>query len=123
MDSVIPEGVISIRRDLCSVCADKAHDPCASCEHGAWGPFIRCEPDLPPLPKMGANAARAAVEETAAIIKSTPPVTDEESARRFVICKTSCEFFRLSDARCSECGCFMNLKAHLRSQHCPVGKW
>jgi hypothetical protein len=36
---MIPRGVVEIRKELCSECAGKAHDPCASCEHGKWGQY------------------------------------------------------------------------------------
>lgn len=36
---MIPQGVIEVRQELCVECAHKAHDPCASCEHGCWGQY------------------------------------------------------------------------------------
>lgn len=41
---MIPTGVIQIRKELCAICADKAHDPCAACDHGHWGQYTSdCE--------------------------------------------------------------------------------
>lgn len=34
-----PEHVVRIHQRLCPFCADKAHDHCASCEHGKWGRY------------------------------------------------------------------------------------
>ena len=27
------------------------------------------------------------------------------------------------DGRCTECGCFMNVKTHYATAECPIGKW
>ena len=27
------------------------------------------------------------------------------------------------DGRCTECGCFMNVKCHYATAECPIGKW
>jgi hypothetical protein len=42
--SVKPDAVIRIHQHLCPLCAGKAHDPCASCDHGKWGryTFVGC---------------------------------------------------------------------------------
>lgn len=79
-------------------------------------------PSLPPVPEMAVNLAKAAVAETKAVLQGVPPRSEDEVAALLDICR-ACEHFRHSDQRCSQCGCFMNFKARLRSQHCPVGKW
>jgi hypothetical protein len=118
----IPEGVVEIRRDLCPECDAIAHDPCASCVHGHWGPYVRCDPDLPPPVAMAANLAKAAGAEAVAHMQGLPAPAPEEIASRLAICET-CDHFRASDERCSKCGCFLKFKTAWRSQHCPIGKW
>lgn len=44
---MMPLGVIQIRQELCSLCADKANDPCAICEHGKWGQYTTVGCDDP----------------------------------------------------------------------------
>ena len=37
-----------------------------------------------------------------------------------------CEMLSISMTvarRCSECGCFIDVKARLQNQNCPLGKW
>jgi hypothetical protein len=119
----MPRGVAEIRVSLCPACAHLSGDPCAACAHGLWGPYVRCEPDLPPLATMAANLAQAAVAEASALIAGTPRVSDEEASRRLEICRSCTPHFRHSDARCSLCGCYSKYKTRLRSQHCPLGKW
>jgi hypothetical protein len=92
----------------------------------------RKEHALPSIGQMIRTAAQAAIDETKAITRGESPVSQEEINRRLSICG-ECEFFtpnikELSEKqrkqrRCVKCGCFMNLKAKLRSNHCPIGKW
>lgn len=39
---------------------------------------------------------------------------------RMQICET-CDFYK--EKRCTQCGCFMELKTLLTTSHCPIGKW
>ena len=87
---------------------------------------------LPSVSQMAQNAANAAKSEIVARLNRTPPVSEEEQKRRLDICR-ECEYFTPNIAelperqrkqeRCVKCGCFMNFKTKLRSQHCPIGKW
>jgi hypothetical protein len=76
----------------------------------------------PPVPQMAANLVRAAADEGKALLSGTPPVTAEAIAARMETCR-ACEHFIHGQNRCALCGCFAALKARLRSQHCPAGKW
>lgn len=49
-------------------------------------------------------------------------VEEEVYINRMNICK-GCEFFRHTDSRCSQCGCFMEAKTRFIKTTCPVGKW
>jgi hypothetical protein len=121
---MIPAEVITIRKELCPACAHLAHDPCAACEHGAWGEYMPCESPqrLPPITEQARNFISAMGQEIKAIATSQEPVSETEIHNRINIC-SSCEHFRHQDQRCSLCGCFMAFKARLRSQDCPIGKW
>jgi len=48
--------------------------------------------------------------------------TDEESSRRFEICKACPELIRLTK-QCKKCGCFMAVKTKIQSAVCPMEKW
>lgn len=55
-------------------------------------------------------------------------VNDEEKAARLKICtgdetSPACEFYVVNQKRCGKCGCFMELKARIKSQSCPLGRW
>lgn len=77
---------------------------------------------LPSAAAMVKNAATALRDELMARIDGRPEIEMEEVDRRLEICH-SCDFFVESQGRCAKCGCFMNFKTKLRSQHCPEGKW
>lgn len=49
-------------------------------------------------------------------------VSKQVSEDRLEVCK-QCDSFRDKDKRCTECGCFMLIKAKLKGVKCPLGKW
>lgn len=53
---------------------------------------------------------------------NTEYVTNEESDRRYDICR-ECPFFISVTAQCKQCGCFMNAKTKLLKATCPEHKW
>lgn len=83
----------------------------------------KVEPALPSVATMAKNAGKSVLKNVGQVLNRKPLKTDaEEAARRLNICKT-CPFFRASDERCSQCGCFLSAKTYLRAEHCPIGKW
>ena len=65
------------------------------------------------------------------IIGSQIITSQEEAERRWEICK-GCPFLKYDetnpdtnkkDGRCTECGCFMNVKTHYATAECPKGYW
>ncbi len=81
------------------------------------------EPPLPSIWTMAASLGSAAISEITAHLSGTVPLDDIEIARRLAICRAPCQYYRVSDDRCSECGCIGNFKTRLRSQECPRGFW
>ena len=79
-------------------------------------------PTPPPVPELAVNLARAAADEAKAIFSGALAVPQESIASRMETCR-ACEHFIRDQNRCALCGCFAELKARMRSQHCPVGKW
>lgn len=73
---------------------------------------------LPPLAKELSGAARAAVDWAATGFKFVP---EKEQRARWSICM-ACD--RLTEnKRCTQCGCFMEIKSKLAGMKCPLGKW
>ena len=79
-------------------------------------------PTPPLVAEMAVNLARAAADEAKAIFAGALAVPQESIASRMETCR-ACEHFIHEQNRCALCGCFAELKARMRSQHCPVGKW
>jgi len=49
-------------------------------------------------------------------------LSEEEFKERMSICER-CNRYDSLQSRCTECGCFMLLKARLGTEDCPLGKW
>lgn len=49
-------------------------------------------------------------------------VSESEFERRIAVCQ-SCDRLSQPMSRCLECGCFMAVKARLRTTDCPLMKW
>jgi hypothetical protein len=94
--------------------------------------FRKTAKQLPSTMEMAKNLTTATKQEIKARLTKAPPVSEEEQKRRMEICR-GCEHFtpnipelpehQRKQERCVKCGCFMNFKTKLRSQHCPVQKW
>lgn len=80
-------------------------------------------PAYPPLARQALNSAKAAGRVVKAIAKREPvQVSGEEQARRLAICH-ACEHYDSSQDRCRKCGCRVNWKARLATEHCPINLW
>jgi len=55
-------------------------------------------------------------------IKENIEVTVELKNSRIVICNR-CPELRASTRQCKKCGCFVDAKALLKNQKCPLEKW
>ena len=90
------------------------------------------EKKLPPASQMIRNLATDHWRSLKAFIKGKQVIVPQEVAeQRWEICK-QCPFLRYDetnpdtnkkDGRCTECGCFMNVKVHYATAECPVEKW
>jgi len=76
----------------------------------------------PPIKTMAGSFLTSLTKELGAIVFGEKSVTSKEFYRRFAVCQ-SCEFFISKRKRCQKCGCFIKIKARMRSQKCPIGKW
>jgi hypothetical protein len=88
---------------------------------------FNASPDLPDKPGLldkASNLVMATGRATKALAAGKQIMaSQDEVARRLSICRC-CEFFKESPAmRCLKCGCFLNLKTRLETEHCPIRKW
>ena len=90
------------------------------------------ENKLPPASQMVRNLAVDHWRSLKAFMKGKQVIVPQEIAEaRWEICK-QCPYLKYDetnpdtnkkDGRCTECGCFMNVKTHYATAKCPVGKW
>lgn len=79
-----------------------------------------------PMPSTGQmirNIGGSIVKNIQSVAAGNPlNISEDEKEKRLNICR-SCEFFELSDERCSKCGCYLKIKTYLKAEKCPVGRW
>ncbi len=90
------------------------------------------EKKLPSTSQIVRNLAVDHWRSLKAFIKGKQVIVSQEIAeQRWEICK-QCPYLKYDetnpdtnkkDGRCTECGCFMNIKTHYATAECPIGKW
>ena len=90
------------------------------------------EKKLPPATQIVRNLAVDHWRSLKAFIKGEQVIVSQEIAeQRWEICK-QCPYLKYDetnpdtnkkDGRCTECGGFMNVKAHYATAKCPIEKW
>ena len=90
------------------------------------------EKKLPPASQLVRNLAVDHWRSLKAFIKGEQVIVSQEIAeQRWEICK-QCPYLKYDetnpdtnkkDGRCTECGCFMNVKTHYATAKCPIDKW
>ena len=90
-----------------------------SCGCNIYKDRIDCNKDknFPTITKQITNFIESSVNHIRLGMKIVP---EEVKKERLNIC-SSCEYYK--DNRCSQCGCFMNIKAEWADQQCPLRKW
>jgi hypothetical protein len=79
--------------------------------------------DYPSLPEQGKNLAKFAFDVLKNAMKTGALfVSEEVKEERLAICR-GCEHYNQKQVRCKECGCFLDQKASLALDSCPIGKW
>jgi len=90
------------------------------------------ENKLPPASQMVRNIAVDHWKSLKAFLKGKHVIVPQEIAEeRWEICKKCPKLLydetnpdtNKKDGRCTECGCFMNVKCHYATAECPIGKW
>lgn len=84
---------------------------------------------LPSNVQMARNLTKEVWKNWKSFVKGNKLLTAPEKAiERMKICET-CEFANIEknkkgeNVRCSECGCFMDIKTNLEASECPKKKW
>lgn len=74
------------------------------------------------LREMSDSEYLEAVKKFIAVIKPYDKVTDEVYEHRLAFCK-ECDY--LQNGGCMHCGCFVEMRAAVKSKHCPdrPAKW
>jgi|TARA_R110000787_G_scaffold112958_1_gene221866 hypothetical protein len=77
------------------------------------------EQDTPSFFKMVKSFTAASADF---IAKGAPICTVEEYKDRLDTCN-QCPFLIKKNKRCGKCGCLLEFKARMKTQHCPEKKW
>jgi hypothetical protein len=88
------------------------HCPCGAIYNGSLE-----EKSFPSLIKQASNFITSSVNHIKTGMKTVP---EEVKKERLDICN-SCEHYK--ENRCTQCGCFMSVKAEWSEQECPLKKW
>ena len=79
------------------------------------------KPEMPSHGQIAKNASGAFARNLKSLLKGNSLNADpDEIERRREICD-ACEFMR--DNRCTQCGCWLQYKARLKAENCPIKKW
>ena len=94
--------------------------------------MLEKEKKLPPTSQMVRNIAVDLWKSLKAFMRGKHVIVPQEVAEeRWEICKQCPELLYdevnpdtdKKDGRCTECGCFMNVKTHYATAECPKGYW
>jgi hypothetical protein len=83
------------------------------------------KPDSPKVLPTLTQQAKNLTRSISRYIKSGGGVVSQEvKQKRLAICR-GCEFYEPEEQRCLECGCYLQIKASLPSETCPleIPKW
>ena len=94
--------------------------------------MLKEERKLPPASQQIRDLATTHWKSLKAFMRGKHVIVPQEVAqKRWEICKQCPQLLYdevnpdtdKKDGRCTECGCFMNVKTHYATAECPIGKW
>lgn len=89
-------------------------------EKTPWQKWKENNANIDPKSVEGTN--NKSVKPWDALNPNTEWLSEEESSKRFDICKACPELINLTK-QCKRCGCFMAVKTKMKLATCPIGKW
>lgn len=69
------------------------------------------------------NAVKSACRVVKAVVRRERLLLDEETVRQRLAACSECPKFDKVDRQCLACTCFVDLKAQLATEKCPLHKW
>lgn len=79
--------------------------------------------EFPPLQEQIQNIIEATTKATQEALNGGEIFTsDQIQEQRLLICSV-CDSLDKDTARCTECGCFVQIKSRVTTEQCPLGKW
>lgn len=79
--------------------------------------------DYPSLPEQGKNLAKFTFQVLQKALNGGPLIVSETVyQKRMSICR-KCEYFDKISMRCKHCGCFLQQKARVALDSCPINRW
>jgi hypothetical protein len=68
------------------------------------------------------NIFASAVSTVKDLAKDSTLAAEATRQTRVEMCER-CDKFRSATRQCSQCGCFVDMKARFQVMQCPLGKW
>lgn len=85
--------------------------------------YVGKSKSMPSVLEMAKNMVKSGVQAVGHFLSEGDfTVEEEEFLDRLEIC-SGCDNLEAETTRCSECGCFLNIKAWGASEICPLYKW
>jgi len=82
--------------------------------------------DLPGIFEMGLSLFKDTSKLVRNALKGKKTLVPEDIVEQRLTQCDSCEYLLTTNknrTRCTKCGCFMDIKAHIASASCPIFKW
>ncbi len=102
---------------ICGICGAENNQYAPRTKVDAEGVDTTEENKMPSMFQQAKNLAKSVYDYAASGAEKAP---EKIYRSRLEICE-GCD--KLSKDRCSECGCFVKMKAAWGSEECPIGKW
>jgi hypothetical protein len=79
--------------------------------------------EMPSFVTMAKNLGKSIVKNAGSVLFGNELTVSHESFEmRLSFCRF-CESYEWEEMRCFECGCYLNIKAKLYAENCPLYKW
>ena len=82
---------------------------------------LTAEPEMPSKGQMAKNAGGAFTRNLKSVMEGNSLNADPDEIERRNSISAECEFNRKN--RCMKCGCWLQYKARLRAESCPINRW